>query len=57
MPGGPAAGLLVAAALRSRPKESFCWLAVSMADADEVIFEVENMVRPELEAFLGQHSG
>ena len=39
-------------------KESYCWLAVGLAESgDEMIFEVEQMLRPELEEVLGSHGG
>jgi hypothetical protein len=41
----------------SRPYESYCWLAVVPVSGDELIFEVEQMLRPELERELEEHSG
>jgi hypothetical protein len=42
----------------NEPKESYCWLAIGMAESgSEIIFEVEQMLRPELEEILSAHSG
>jgi hypothetical protein len=42
----------------TEPKDSYCWLAVGLAESgNEMIFEVEQMLRPELEETLESHSG
>ncbi len=42
----------------AEPKESYCWLAVGLAEAgSEMIFEVEEMLRPQLQDTLESHSG
>jgi hypothetical protein len=51
------AAIAVAAAIHSRPKESYCWLAVKLEKGGEMIFEVENILRPALQEFLDLHSG
>ena len=57
MPMPLLAGIAVAAAIHSRPKESYCWLAVKLKRSGEMIFEIENILRPALQEFLDLHSG
>ena len=39
------------------PKERFSWLAVRLPGDVEVIFEVDNLLRQDLERLLEEHSG
>jgi hypothetical protein len=40
----------------SAPFERFCWFAVGVERGQEIIFEVEQMLRPALERALDEHS-
>jgi hypothetical protein len=50
-------GLDVIAGVRRGPKSKFCWLAVALVDGGEIIFEVEGLLRDELEQVLVEHAG
>ena len=55
--GSGLAGLIAAVIVNARSGFSRCWLAFGLLAGGEILFEVENLLRDDLERLLDEHSG